>query len=431
MALINWFTESGLHIEFLACVILTVYWMPRREHFQRNVAAALAGWVLCLVLLHFPEAEDRIVKIVKFFSLCSIYAFLIMIPFDIGISDAFFYMAIAGTAQHLIYKMSDFFAFLAVPGYPMIVEKSVTYTAFYIVLLLIYALTGSKIIAKKKSIGLNKYQSWALVIGFFLISGVYENVYKYFMYDILPALYIFMIIFEIITTIFVLVLQIVSLATHRSEQDIAFMHSLLREQRLQLDASKENVEMISMKMHDLKQMITSLGSQITAEQMDALYSAVSTYDRTARTGNETLDILLTEKSLICENNGIQLSYIANGQLLDFVSDSDLYALVGNILNNAIEAVLKIEDREKRIIDMRIQEQTGCAVILVENSVGEAPIIRNGRIETSKADKQQHGYGLKSIKVIAKKYKGSSWWNYENQQFTVCVMLPLGTKEKSK
>lgn len=430
MAIIDWFTDSGLHFEFLACVILTVYWMPRRERFRRNCIAALIGWLVCLLVWRFLKTENRIITIIEYFALCGLYALLLMIPFDITVSDAFFYMAVTGTTQHLIYKLADFLSFLTVPGYPMILEKSVTYAAFFIILLLIYALIGARIIAKNHCTGLNRIQSAALVTGFLLIAGVYENVYKFFMYDILPELYIFMIVFEVITTVFVLVLQIVSINTQRTEEDMAFMHSLLREQRLQLDASRENVEMISIKMHDIKQMISSLGSQITSEQMEALYSAISTYDRTARTGNETLDVLLTEKSLLCENNGIQLSYIANGGLLDFMTDSDLYALISNILNNAIEAVLKIEDREKRIIDMRVQEQAGCAMILVENNIAEKPLIHNGQIETSKVDKQQHGYGLKSINMIVKKYKGSFSWNYNDRQFIATVMLPLSSAEKT-
>ena len=74
--------------------------------------------------------------------------------------------------------------------------------------------------------------------------------------------------------------------------------------------------------------------------------SVQIYSAIVRTGNEILDTILTEKSLICENSGIHINCVADGSLLAFMNPVDLYTLFGNALDNAIEAVRKLESKEK-------------------------------------------------------------------------------------
>lgn len=429
--IIGWFTNNGFLLEFLTCVILTVYWMPKRDRFAaRAVIAALcvlilgALWGLFATDLESFSVTVRIFMIIKYIVFCIAYAFILMIPFDLTVTDAMFYMSAAGSAQHLIYKLSDVLTFVVIPHQPTELEKSAVYVSLFVVFALVYFLTGARMFAKYKCMQLNKPQAIALVAGFLLVSGVYENLYKLFQPGIRPELYFFMAIYDIITILFVLILDVSLVVSQKSERDISFMHSMLREQRIQLETSKENVEFINIKMHDIKHMVSSLDNQITKEQMAELSEAVNAYEAIARTGNETLDIVLTEKSILCEKNGIRLSYMANGEIVSFMKDSDLYSLVVNALNNAIEAVLKIPDPESRIIDMRIQAQNGCALFRFENTAAVSPVVRDGIIETSKADKTQHGYGIKSMEHIVKQYRGSFFWNYDAGRFIVTAMLPV-------
>jgi sensor histidine kinase regulating citrate/malate metabolism len=65
--------------------------------------------------------------------------------------------------------------------------------------------------------------------------------------------------------------------------------------------------------------------------------------------NDTLDIIITEKCLLCEKENITLTCIADGEKISFISVTDLYSLLGNAIDNAIEAVLQFEDQDKRSI----------------------------------------------------------------------------------
>lgn len=80
--------------------------------------------------------------------------------------------------------------------------------------------------------------------------------------------------------------------------------------------------------------------------MDEIEKSVSLYDANVKTGNTVLDTILTEKSLLCYKKGIILSCVADGENIAFMEDADVYSLFGNALDNAIEAVLKLEEQRK-------------------------------------------------------------------------------------
>ena len=110
--------------------------------------------------------------------------------------------------------------------------------------------------------------------------------------------------------------------------------------------SAENIAFINMKCHDLKYQIAAIkkisgGEQ--AENIQELEKAVSVYDLSLKTGNETLDNLLFERSILWDKYHINFTCIADGSQLDFIIPSDIYSLFGNALDNAIESVRLIDE----------------------------------------------------------------------------------------
>lgn len=81
------------------------------------------------------------------------------------------------------------------------------------------------------------------------------------------------------------------------------------------------------------------------------------YDNIYQTGNDALDLVLTEKSLLCDEYNIKLSSMIEGLALDFMHTTDVYALFGNLLDNAIESVMKEPDEEKRIISIQMARKS--------------------------------------------------------------------------
>ncbi len=200
----------------------------------------------------------------------------------------------------------------------------------------------------------------------------------------------------------------------------------------QYERIQGNVTMINQKCHDLKHQISALRLEkdpVLKEQgLKEMEKAVLIYDSVAKTGNKVLDTVLTEKSLICENNQITWTCMAEGDVLDFMSMVDLYTLFGNALDNAIEACLKIPDPDKRVVSVIVRKKSGMAVIQIENYY-EAPVnLIDGFPTTTKQNPEEHGYGLQSIESIAQRYGGSMDIQTQDGVFLLSILLPVPIKK---
>lgn len=201
---------------------------------------------------------------------------------------------------------------------------------------------------------------------------------------------------------------------------------LARERKNQFEFSKENIDMINRKTHDLKHQLQALALATDDErrkQIEETERTIGFYDAVVKTGNEALDILLTEKSVYCANRQIRLSCMVNTKQLSKISLVDLYTLLGNALDNAIESVERIEDPQRKIISLSILDQGSMLYIQLENYYEGALDMRDGLPLTRKKDAENHGYGLKSIISIVHSYGGKALVRTEGQIFYLEIMIP--------
>ena len=119
--------------------------------------------------------------------------------------------------------------------------------------------------------------------------------------------------------------------------------------------------------------------------------AVMIYGNIAKTGNETLGIILTEKSLLCERHKIRFTYMIDGEQLDFMDPVDIASLFGNAPDNAIESVLRTDDAERRIIRLNASVKRSFFSVHFENYCGETVVFRDGMLQTVKQDNRYHGF----------------------------------------
>lgn len=213
----------------------------------------------------------------------------------------------------------------------------------------------------------------------------------------------------------------------KSQSELALQRQMWSLHKTQYEMSRESIEIINRKCHDLKHQVAALkhiqNPERRGEVIDSLQSAVMIYDAALETGNEILDTVLTEKSLICTRHEIALSCIADGKRLAFLDPVDLYTLVGNALDNAIEAVLPLPPAE-RLIRLRVQEKAGLVFLRIENPYSGVLELRDGLPITRKEDRQNHGFGLKSIRDVAEKYRGFLNLETEGSLFVLRLSFPL-------
>ncbi len=206
------------------------------------------------------------------------------------------------------------------------------------------------------------------------------------------------------------------------------INQLFQKQYEQYKLAIDNSEALRKEMHDMKHYVLALKNeddpQRRAEVLADMEQAIAEQESFMNTGNKVVDVILTTKSLQCQKNNITLNAMIDGDILSEIHVKDLCSLFGNILDNAIEAAIQVEEREKRLITLSVRARNQFIIVECENySNGENVKLRSDRLpKTTKKDNVKHGYGLKSITQVAEKYGGAMNCSYENGWFRVKVLL---------
>ena len=151
-------------------------------------------------------------------------------------------------------------------------------------------------------------------------------------------------------------------------------------------------------------------------------NTINIYDSLPKTGNHALDIILAEKSLYCQKNDISISYIIDGKKLNFIRESDIYSLFGNLLDNAIQSTIHLES-EKRIISISVRSEGDLVSINSHNYYSGQLQIQDGLPLTTKKDTRFHGFGVKSMVMIVEKYGGNISFSAKDQIFNLNILFP--------
>lgn len=214
----------------------------------------------------------------------------------------------------------------------------------------------------------------------------------------------------------------------RYQKELESVNNILQNHYLQYEQSRESMEMIGQMYHDLKHQITALrletNEEIRNNWLDAIQEDIDAYEVQNKTGNAVLDVVLTSKKMQCKKNNISLTCVADGVLLEKMEARDICNIFGNALDNAIEYVKKVSDVEKRLIHVVVSKKQGFLLICFENYFEGNLFYEEGLPITTKKDKYFHGYGLKSINMIAKKYDGQVSIEAGNNWFELAIILPL-------
>lgn len=213
----------------------------------------------------------------------------------------------------------------------------------------------------------------------------------------------------------------------RLSKEKAEIEQLLKKEENLHRLSKENIDMINMKCHDLKHRIAAIGGE--KDDLSDVREVLDIYDSFIKTGNEDLDIVIAEKTLYCKKYGILLSCIIDGRQLSFMSSGDVYSLFGNAFDNAVEC-LKTQPEEKRIISLSVQIKGKFLGVRMENYCGKKLEFSGGLPVTDKPDKDYHGFGMKSMRYITEKYDGSLLAEQRGDMFVLSIMFPKNEKNST-
>ena len=219
----------------------------------------------------------------------------------------------------------------------------------------------------------------------------------------------------------------------RMRRELEAMQNVLQNQYLQYIQSKESIDLINYKYHDLKHQIEVLRSEEDPQKRNAFLNKmeeeIRLYEVQNKTGNKVLDTVLTSKGLVCAKNDITFTCVADGTLVNFMETADICSIFGNALDNAIECEKKIADKEKRLIHVTVSRQKNFLMIRVENYFEGNLRYKEGALATTKKNKAFHGYGIKSIRYTANKYEGALSISTRDSWFELQVLIPMQEGQK--
>lgn len=214
-----------------------------------------------------------------------------------------------------------------------------------------------------------------------------------------------------------------------TQQEAQFIRRLMKEHHEQHILQQETVDELNRECHELKHQLTLMHStkdtELRAACIQKMEEITIRYENLVQTGNSVLDLILAEKQTLCSKREISLTYMVDPAPLDTLSAMDLCTVFDNALDNAIEAVSSIQDKEKRLINLYVSRKGKLLYILVENYYEHILRWKDGELITTKANRNYHGYGLKSIRYAITQYNGETNIHTEDNWFKLSIVIPLG------
>ncbi len=416
---------------FIGECIYIIGW-KRREQFLRRLVVGLAGYFIAALSVYWIcsriQGSNPLIYILYYASLFRLSLGVMKYCFYVELEELLFAGVCGYATQHIA------FAIVAI-----IVELSgISFSGFADLIfirlfpyLLISCIIYFGIVRKNSGKGELKKRdmrmvllSLAILFTVIIISVLVDN--QMFSSNSSLLQNVFCKMYAIVCSILAIFIAYYMSRQNRILRENEMMENMLHTMSEQQKMSRETINIINIKCHDLKYRISRISrienEKDREEYLEGVKDALEIYDNIFQTGNDALDLVLTEKSLLCNEYNIKLSSMVDGSVLSFMSSTDVYALFGNLMDNAIESVMKESDEEKRIVSITVSRRNQGSHIHVENYSNEPVEFSDGLPLTTKKDTAYHGFGVRSIKYIVEKYNGNVLMRGEKDKFVVDILF---------
>ena len=286
-------------------------------------------------------------------------------------------------------------------------------------------------ITGKEQMTLNK-KEWGLIISVFTVSfaamAFTHTAVLMYQYEFLPSIFLMCAEICFIAVIAVAFYMTISLSKSRKAAEELRTEKQQREYRLQYAENvKQQYEEIHMIRHDMKHAYSVINTLLLEGKYDEAVKyvqgsseSISSAETIIDIGNDFVNAILNSKLSLAKSKGIEVLCGA-ARNLEGVENEDLCTLLGNMLDNAIEACVRCK-KDKRLIEVNIASYSKQIVITVSNTAEGDVLKENGNLTTTKKETADHGFGVESIRQIAKKYGGYVRFYQENSIFNCKVLL---------
>ena len=270
-----------------------------------------------------------------------------------------------------------------------------------------------------------------LIISIILIicTVILNLIYESFVKVSNLTLFIVGCLFDMVCCFLTLFIEFEMLKSKEISEAYIQMKTIWESEKKQLEISKENMDYMKILAHDLKHELNESTLLISKDKVDELNHRIAAFGNSIKTGNDILDLVIAERTLIVQKENINLSIIADGSVLSNMKQSDCYSLFMNIMDNAIDAVKELP-KDQREISLAVRESMGMILIHEVNPFKGTLNFKDGLPQTTKRDSMYHGFGTKSIKGIVDSYSGDCEISIkDNNIYVLNILLPKNIIQK--
>jgi hypothetical protein len=423
----NMLTEAEL---LLLCEVFA-WKMPHRNRFWLwTILSALFAIGIAFPVRSIDLGNPVLSGTVNYFILFCLEILVLFSGYRLKFVSDLFLAIVAYTIRHLTYLVWETLLTITLQYLPDFTTGFSWLWVVYAILAFLTVLPFTLILIRRAWLYPEIVLPSASIIALASASLIINNLLNMFLLnsevpESLIALKYIIFIFNMLSSVMILFIMFSLVHEKKLENEVVAINQMRHEEEKQYALSKETIDLINIKCHDLRHQIRALQtshSTISPEEIKSIEDATRIYDTRIKTGNPSLDIILQEKALLCNEHGILFSCITDGSALNFITESDIYALFGNILDNAIESVLRLPE-EKRSITLKIKKAPGGAFAYEENPYLGDLKFRDGLPVSTKNDDRYHGFGMKSIRAIVLHYEGTMDIKAEEGLFRLSILFP--------
>lgn len=423
--------------ELLLATSVYVFKLRRRNHFWLWLVLCLScfiGFAYSWSLIPYINSVTSIIFSILFFFI-AFFGLIgsLMACFKVNIQAAMFLGTAGYAMQHFTYKLIQIVIGSIEKGIPSFVDNNYgiygIYASFVIIFLpIFYNMFGKKIHNNETLI---IKDSRLLIISIILIicTVILNLIYESFVKVSNLTLFIVGCLFDMVCCFLTLFIEFEMLKSKEISEAYIQMKTIWESEKKQLEISKENMDYMKILAHDLKHELNESTLLISKDKVDELNHRIAAFGNSIKTGNDILDLVIAERTLIVQKENINLSIIADGSVLSNMKQSDCYSLFMNIMDNAIDAVKELP-KDQREISLAVRESMGMILIHEVNPFKGTLNFKDGLPQTTKRDSMYHGFGTKSIKGIVDSYSGDCEISIkDNNIYVLNILLPKNMIQK--
>lgn len=183
-----------------------------------------------------------------------------------------------------------------------------------------------------------------------------------------------------------------------------------------MDVLQHQNNELQMMFHDTKHHYLALSNfekiEDVRKYISEIYSELEQKNTIEISNNKMLDLIISKYIVACKTQGIKFSYEVKTANLDYIDDAELSIILNNLMDNALEAAVKSQEKQ---IELTLKHINNMDVLSVANSCDDAPKHHNGQLITTKFDYSNHGFGTRIIKKHVKKNNGEYEWFYDENE----------------